>query len=71
MPALEPSHALHQTMELAKSLPKENIVFLGRHGKCTRVSPVVLPFSPQGNSPALLRDYFGDDAGQESPDVEL
>ena len=30
VPALEPSHALHQTMELAKSLPKDKIVFLGQ-----------------------------------------
>jgi tryptophan synthase beta subunit len=29
VPALEPSHALHQTMEFAKSLPKDKIVFLG------------------------------------------
>ena len=29
VPALEPSHALHQTMELAKSLPKDKIVSLG------------------------------------------
>lgn len=51
MPALEPSHALHQTMELAKSLPKEKIVFLGRHGNLG-VPPVV-----------IVKWVLGDDVG--------
>lgn len=33
VPALEPSHALHQTMELAKSLPKEKIVLVNLCGR--------------------------------------
>lgn len=33
VPALEPSHALHQTMELAKSLPKDKIVLVNLCGR--------------------------------------
>mmetsp|Transcript_29040 Transcript_29040/g.69147 ORF Transcript_29040/g.69147 Transcript_29040/m.69147 type:complete len:735 (+) Transcript_29040:82-2286(+) len=33
VPALEPSHALHQTMELAKKLPKEQIVLVNLCGR--------------------------------------
>jgi len=33
VPALEPSHALHQTMELAKSLPKDKIVLMNLCGR--------------------------------------
>jgi len=33
VPALEPSHALHQTMELAKQLPKDQIVIVNLCGR--------------------------------------
>ncbi|CAL1150879.1 unnamed protein product [Cladocopium goreaui] len=33
VPALEPSHALHQTMEFAKSLPKDKIVLVNLCGR--------------------------------------
>jgi len=33
VPALEPSHALHTTMELAKTLPKDQIVMVNLCGR--------------------------------------